>query len=165
MVRSIAIGGFMGAGKTTTGRALAARLECAFVDLDERVVVESGRLIQDIFETDGEAVFRSLESQALQSALSDNAQVVVALGGGTLHTARNIPLLNAAADVIILTLPWLEHKRRLGVTDESRPLWGDAEALYKLRQPGYRSAGVSIDVQGLSTEQIVDKVLEVMACA
>ena len=74
--------GFMGAGKTTVGRALAKRLDWRFEDIDERIERAEQRDIPAIFRQSGEAYFRALEHQALVDLLPDRG-LVVATGGGT----------------------------------------------------------------------------------
>ena len=58
--------GFMGAGKTTIGKALAKSLNREFADTDERIEADTGRKIPDIFEKEGEPYFRRLETETLQ---------------------------------------------------------------------------------------------------
>src|SRR5436309_14232462 len=74
--------GFMGAGKTTTGRALARLLGWDFVDLDERIVDVERRSIAEIFRQEGEAYFRRIEAEILGS-IRGRPRLVVACGGGT----------------------------------------------------------------------------------
>ncbi len=74
--------GFMGAGKSTVGRAVAARLGVDFLDTDAELERDTGRTIADIFATDGEAVFRALELDTVGRVLHDFGGVV-ALGGGS----------------------------------------------------------------------------------
>ena len=66
----VALIGFMGAGKSTVGRQLAARLGCAFVDLDEQIEARSGRTIRKIFAADGEEAFRRLDCHRQGNRLS-----------------------------------------------------------------------------------------------
>src|SRR6185437_11456753 len=81
-LRRLVLTGFMGAGKTTVGRMLAARLSWEFLDLDAYIESRTGAAVPSIFAEHGERHFRKLESQALASALGLN-NVVLALGGGT----------------------------------------------------------------------------------
>ena len=80
-LRRLVLTGFMGAGKTTIGRLLAARLNWDFLDLDAYIESRAGLSVPSIFSTHGERRFRQLESAALASALGRN-RLVLALGGG-----------------------------------------------------------------------------------
>ena len=71
----------MAAGKTSVGRALAARLGVPFADLDALIVQETGRTIPDIFRLEGEQAFRDREAAALVRAL-EHQRGVLSLGGG-----------------------------------------------------------------------------------
>jgi len=64
MSRIVVLVGMMGAGKTTVGRSVASRLGVDFVDTDDLVETRAGKSVRDIFASDGEAAFRTLESQA-----------------------------------------------------------------------------------------------------
>ena len=85
--------GFMGSGKTTTGKILAERLGCAFLDLDQVIEEAQGMTIPEIFATQGEAAFRAAELEALEKLLENESKsgkidLVLALGGGTLMTRK-----------------------------------------------------------------------------
>src|SRR5437899_3134876 len=80
--------GFMGAGKSTVGRLLAARLGWNFLDLDAHLEERAGATIPEIFALHGEARFRRLESSALASALN-RRNTVIALGGGAPESLTN----------------------------------------------------------------------------
>ncbi|MDQ4125487.1 MAG: shikimate kinase, partial [Actinomycetota bacterium] len=79
----IVLVGFMGAGKSTVGRALAQRLRLPFVDVDAVVEARAGASIRELFEREGEAAFRRLEGEATRETLR-GPDAVVALGGGAL---------------------------------------------------------------------------------
>src|ERR1051325_6080610 len=83
--------GFMGAGKTTVGEALAARLNLPLVDLDGLIEKRAGKAVPEIFAEFGEADFRSLETETLRQCVGLN-RAVVAVGGGafTLEVNRRI---------------------------------------------------------------------------
>jgi len=91
-LRRLVLTGFMGAGKTTVGRLLAARLNWEFLDLDAYIESRSGLSVPAIFATHGERRFRRLESAALASALS-RSSLVLALGGGAPEVLTNRLLL------------------------------------------------------------------------
>ena len=80
--------GFMGAGKTTVGRALARHLEYDFFDLDELIAARAGKSVQEIFAELGEAEFRRLEGEAIQPC-GGMVRAVIALGGGAYVSEEN----------------------------------------------------------------------------
>src|SRR5882672_9348120 len=69
--RAVFLVGFMGAGKTSVGSALASALGWRFVDLDARIVAKTGRTVAEIFQADGEASFRRLEHDELPLLLAE----------------------------------------------------------------------------------------------
>src|SRR5579864_9418816 len=94
MPQIVALTGFMGAGKTTVGRALADLLKWRFVDLDSEIESRYGQSIPEIFAARGERRFRELEAEALRSVLEQpTGPAVIALGGGTFVQPENADLL------------------------------------------------------------------------
>src|SRR2546425_1193686 len=92
----VALVGFMGAGKTAVGRALANRLGWQFADMDELIEAREACTIEKIFEK-GEQVFREIESAVLRETIAGmNSPIVLALGGGTFCQAPNQELLREA---------------------------------------------------------------------
>lgn len=140
----IVLVGPMGAGKTTLGRALAARLARTFVDLDACIEAEAGQVVAAIFAQEGEAGFRRREAQALAAAL-ETAETVIATGGGAVLDAGNRAAMRAKATVVYLTVaPALQLERLRD--DRSRPLLEGADPATRLaqlqaqREPLYREA-------------------------
>src|SRR2546428_2697763 len=90
-VRTVFLVGFMGAGKSSVGRALSLQLGWPFEDLDERIQAREGRTIEQIFQQSGEAEFRRAEHAALRELIADlgSSPRVVALGGGTFVQTGN----------------------------------------------------------------------------
>jgi shikimate kinase len=157
----IIITGFMCAGKTTVARALAAQLQCAWLDLDEFIAAREGRTVPAIIDEDGETRFREIETAAFYAALASDA-CIIALGGGTWPVRRNRALLAAHA---CLTF-WLDAPFELcwqrSTTDNSvRPFARDrtiARARYDERRSYYQLAQHRIDA-GASVDEIVKEIL------
>jgi len=141
--------GFMGAGKSTTGRALAQRTGALFVDLDERIEASLGLTIPEIFRRLGEGAFRAEESRQLE-ACGRFPDVVVATGGGTFTFEANRALISRLGVSVFLDPPWREVLRRLPGKREDRPLFSAPETaydLYRSRLQHYRQAGLHVQPQ------------------
>ena len=122
--------GLMGSGKSSIGRRLAKYLKVPLIDLDEYIVEKDGRSIPEIFEQDGEAFFRQLETDALREVLGKAA--VIATGGGAVMSEENRQLLKAHPPVIWLKAsPRFLAKRIDG--DSNRPLIAGGDTLQKIK--------------------------------
>ena len=149
--------GFMGAGKTTVGRALAKRLDWRFEDIDECIERTEQRDISTIFRQSGEAHFRALERQTLADLLPSRG-VVVATGGGTLVDPGNRALMARDGVVAWLDAPFARLAERIPY-DGRRPLAADRvemERLYNQRIAAYAQAHARFDVARASVDEIVD---------
>lgn len=116
--------GYMGVGKTTVGKKLAARLGVGFFDLDAIIVERTGLSITEIFERRGEESFRETERHHLIEVLH-KPRFVLALGGGTPAYDDNMDLMLASGTVVHLTLPMPVLISRLRQDKQSRPLLAD----------------------------------------
>ena len=155
--------GFMGAGKTVVGRALAERLGIAFVDLDGEIEAQAGLSVREIFAQWGESEFRRRERAALERAL-EQPEAVVATGGGTLTFAENRDLIAGVGVVVWLHPPFDVIVSRLGGTAKAdRPLFRDDEqawALYQERLPAYRRCDLRLDVgAGETPEELASRIV------
>src|SRR5437588_8953546 len=94
-VNAVFLVGFMGAGKTSVGRALGQRLNWAFEDLDDRIECSEHRTVAEIFRDSGEPAFRNAEHAALQAVLNElhGESRIIALGGGAYAQSKNAALL------------------------------------------------------------------------
>jgi shikimate kinase len=155
----------MGSGKTTAGRALAARLGRVFVDTDALVEAEAGTTIADLFATRGEPAFRALEKRAIErAALTPGA--VVSLGGGALLDPENVALVKRAGTLVHLAATPATIERRLAAATD-RPLLGAAPLadLLARRAPGYARADVRVDTDSSTPEQVAEAIArEVTPC-
>lgn len=150
--RRVVITGFMGAGKTTVGRALARLLGETFVDLDDAVRELEGRGPRELIDEEGEAYFREAETRALRGVLEGGAARVVATGGGAWTIARNRSLVAAHGCLSVwLDAPFDLCLRR--IEDEggrdARPFARDstrAASLYEERLAAYRQAELRVPV-------------------
>ncbi len=143
--------GFMGAGKTSVGRALARRLGWRFVDLDRRIETAEGCSIRNLFEQRGESGFRKAESAALRRLLDERKRspgTVAALGGGALILARNRQLLRQhGGPLVFLQAPLGTLHGRCRRTGLRRPLFTNYKTfrrLYQDRLPFYSQATVRV---------------------
>jgi shikimate kinase len=158
--RAVFLVGFMGAGKTSVGQALAQRLGWRFVDLDDRVEQRERRLIAEIFRQSGEPAFRAAETAALRELLDELGRgepAVVALGGGAPLRQENAALLEGCgAPQVFLDAPFEVIRERCRPTAQSRPLFSEESAarqLYDVRRPHYLRARLRVDTSARSIEQ------------
>lgn len=155
----------MGAGKSTIGRQLAARLHIPFVDLDEAIVARAGKSIPKIFEEDGECIFRSLEGETLAALCTDGQSRVLATGGGVVMSAPNRRRMKKAGPVIWLDASVETLASRIS-GDDNRPLLRGADPLQKTRElsrarsPYYEQcADLTVDTEMLDVDQAVDAIM------
>jgi shikimate kinase len=113
--------GFMGSGKSTTGRKLASHLNWSFIDLDEKIEQKTGMEIRDIFNEKGEAFFRSIESETLKGMESER-NAVISTGGGTPCFGDNMDFMLRTGITVYLRMTPARLKSRLAGTSENRPL-------------------------------------------
>ena len=157
--RPVVLIGPMGVGKTTIGKKLAKRLEVPFVDTDVLITNAHGE-IPEIFENQGEAIFRTYEEKALKDALTENQ--VVATGGGAVLSGENQRALETAT-VIYLSTNGLHMRARL--SNGNRPLlkngMTDWKEIYESRKPLYeRLATFEIDTSAAGLGKIIDTICE-----
>lgn len=157
--------GFMGAGKSSVGVALARMLGWPFEDLDQRIEARTKRSIEQIFRDSGEAEFRRLEHAALQELLSGGiGRRVVALGGGAFIQPENAALLGQdGLRTVFLDAPVDELYRRSNQEGVQRPLRQDKaqfERLYHARRPQYLKAGLHIATAEKTIEAVAERIVQ-----
>lgn len=157
--------GFMGTGKSTVGRALAARMRLPFSDCDAEIEAVAAKPISRIFAEDGERAFRTLESRVLASLLN-NESSVIALGGGTLCSPENLEQVKHAGAVICLAADPAVIYQRVSAHPGKRPMLKVAEPLATIRdlletrQPSYAKADVQVNTSNLDPHEVVEQVFD-----
>jgi shikimate kinase len=159
----IVLVGFMGAGKTTVGRLLAAEAGLPFADLD--LAIESGRSrsVKEIFAEDGEAAFREIEHRTLAEVLA-GPDLVLAVGGGAAEHPGSRRLL-AQARVVYLQVDYAEALARVG-GDAGRPMLArpDLAEVYRRRLAGYAEvATLTVRTGGRDAKEVCGDVLAGLA--
>jgi shikimate kinase len=169
--RMVCLTGFMGSGKSTVGRLLAAQLAWHFLDLDSEIERLTGLPIFQIFEQKGEAVFRDMEHECLKRILGSagerDTRLVLALGGGTFAQPRNAAVLREfgsprglGAAIVWLNCP-IEDLLQRCVLMGDRPLFRDEASFRKLydeRLPYYQQADYRVQSGGEAI-RVVEQIL------
>ena len=164
--RSLYLVGMMGSGKTSTGRPLAERLGYGFVDADAVIEQAAGCSIPEIFDRDGEAGFRGLESQVL-SAISQRHSLVVATGGGVVTEPENWGVLHSGIVIWLDVVPE-QLLQRLKADSTVRPLLqtADPEAalntLLNERRPLYAEADLTVVINEETPDVVADGILQLL---
>ena len=162
---TIFIIGFMGCGKTYVGQALAEKLGYYFIDLDSAIEASAKKKIVDLFNDEGEAVFRTMETDTLHKIYKENT--VISTGGGTPCFADNMSwmksrgltvFLNPSIDIISDRLKTEKSQRPLIAAVPDDELKNHIYKLYLQRLPHYEAADLSIAAEG--EEDILKVIIE-----
>lgn len=159
--------GFMGTGKSSVGRRVAAARGVPFIDLDVMIETEAGKPLVEVFADDGEAAFREIEARILRTWLKREGPYLVALGGGALlddalrKEAKErtwVVALDAPASVLAARLQG-EHTRRPLLTEPAdMTLEQRIESRMASRREAYAEAHDTVDATG-PLEEVVDAIL------
>lgn len=162
--RPIVLVGMMGAGKTTVGRRLAARLGRTFLDSDEEIETAAGMSIEDIFARHGEPEFRAGEARVIARLLKQR-DIVLGTGGGAFMQADTRALIKADAVSVFIKaefeLLFARVSRR-----SNRPLLKTAnpretlKKLIELRYPVYAEADVTIVSRDVPQDQVASQLID-----
>ena len=162
---AVALVGFMGAGKTTVGRELAARVGWRFLDADELIEIRERRTIEQIFREDGEPAFRRLECAVVRDAIKtpESTPIVLALGGGAfIEPGIQKCLQEARVPTVFLDAHVDELFRRCEQPGVERPLRRNAEQfckLYEQRRREYLKAAIRVDTSTKAVAEIVKEII------
>lgn len=164
--RSIVLVGMMGAGKSTIGRRLAARLRLPFLDADIEIEAAASMTIPEIFAAHGEPYFRDGEARVI-ARLLDNGPAVIATGGGAVmreETRTRIRdkavsiWLQADADVILKRVKRRADRPLLQTEDPAATI----SRLLEVREPVYRTSDLTIWSRDVPHERIVDECIDAL---
>jgi shikimate kinase len=162
-IHNLALIGFMGTGKSSVGRLVAAQLHYDFVDTDELIEQRAGRTITRIFAEDGEAAFRELERK-LVAEMNGWRRKVISTGGGLGANDENLASLKQHALVVCLWATpeaiWqrVRNQTHRPLLQDPDPL-GKIRALLEQRTPAYRQADVLLNTAMRSVKEVAQQVL------
>lgn len=157
--------GFMGAGKSTVGRLLAASLDWTFVDLDEEIARREGRPVYEIIRSSGLRHFRRIESESGKAAIR-MVRAVIAVGGGWPAQPGHMDLLDRSTVSVWLRVSPQTALARVAGSDVPRPLLeapdpaAVAKELMSRRRSHYRRGHIRIDTDDRTPDEIVRAILE-----
>lgn len=167
-VRHVALLGLRGAGKSTVGPQLAARLERPFVELDSRIEAATGLQLSELFQVHGEQYYRQAERAALDQLLAEKEPCVVAVGGGLVAEAATFALLRSRTTTVWLRADPKDHWQRVLKQGDLRPMadrgdheraYADLRRLLETREPFYRLADLAVGTSGRQIGEIVDELV------
>lgn len=164
--RTVALVGMMGAGKSSVGRRLAAKLGVAFHDADAEIEAAAGCSISEIFDRYGEAAFRDGERKIV-ARLLDQPPHVLATGGGAFIDPDTRAKIRDTAISVWIKVPVDVLISRVGRRD-TRPLLRDGdpretmERLLKTREPVYAEADLTVESENGPHGAMVDKILDAL---
>jgi shikimate kinase len=153
----------MGTGKSTVGRFVAGTLHFTFLDTDDVIVARAGKSISDIFEQNGESVFRDFERRIVEE-VARRKQTVIATGGGLPANPANLESLKTHSLVVCL---WaspekiyerVRHQSHRPLLKEGDPL-AKIRELLAVREPYYRQADVLVNTEMRSLREVALQVV------
>lgn len=165
MNKNIVLCGFMGSGKSVTGKALAKLLNREFVDMDAFIEKKQNMSVSEIFEKLGEEHFRALEAKAAIE-LGKYQSTVISCGGGTVINAKNVSALKQNGEIFYLSVSPETVIKRLEKAND-RPLLAknkekNIKSLLKNRTPLYKAAADFIIDANQSVDQVVEQISKII---
>lgn len=168
MFKHIFLTGFMGAGKSRIGRQLAVIMDWPFKDSDKLIESEQGKSVKEIFEQDGEEVFRKLEKEMVKRLAADEYPAVIALGGGALLDTETFNrIMKGGLLIYIKSAPQTiydrvknSEKRPLLKAMAGQELLERIELLMDQRAAVYEQAHLIFDRDGLEADEAANKIYQ-----
>ena len=165
-MKNIVLVGFMGTGKSVTGKHIAKQLNMRFISTDDIIKKREKRPITEIFEKSGEPYFRKIETQAVKEA-SELENSVIAAGGGAVLNEENILNLKKKGIIVCLNAtPEIIYERTKKY--KSRPLLNVDNPVLKIkemleyRKPFYAKADHQIDTSGKTVRQVAKEIVKIL---
>lgn len=165
----VALVGLRGAGKSSIGAAVAAKLGVPFVELDELIVREAQMTLATIFEIHGERYYRGIEREVLRRLLTAGKPMVIATGGSIVTDAETWGLLRSRARTVWLKATPHDHWSRVVAQGDVRPMrdrpraMNELHALLTRRQPLYEMADEVVDTAGRPPDAVVERVVDAVS--
>ena len=164
--RSIVLVGMMGAGKSSVGRRLAARLLLPFTDADSEIEVAAGMSVADIFATHGEPAFRSGEQRVIARLLHNRPQVLATGGGAFMNPDTRAAIrehgvsiwLKAEFEVLMRRIKRRTDRPMLKTDDPAATL----QSLIEERYPVYAQADLTIESREVPHMTVVDEIVQAL---
>ena len=156
--------GFMGVGKTTIGKQIAALNKVVFIDTDSQIEKETSKSIKEIFETDGEIAFRKLETDTIRSI---DRKAIISCGGGLTAHNNNIEYLKYKGTVIYLKASTETLIKRLEKNKNKRPLISNLTNVKRLefirkilkeREKTYKQADYTIETDNKTVKEVLREI-------
>lgn len=167
----IALIGLRGAGKSTLGAKLAAKLDVLFLELDRSIEKEAGVALGVIFELYGQSGFRRLERRCLDDILEGTTKFVLATGGSLVSEPATFERLLTTCYTVWLKASPEDHMQRVIAQGDVRPMADNRESMEDLqrilavREPLYGKADVAVDTSAHSLAHCMRLVLDARAAA
>ena len=164
--KSIALVGVRGAGKSTIGERVAARLEIPFIELDQLIEREAGMSLVEMFTLHGESYYRRLECEAVEKLLTNSPPVVLATGGSVVTHPETWGLVRRQCHTVWLKARAKDHWNRVLAQGDLRPIANNPSArdeltaLLRVREPLYSQAELVADTSKHSAEEVAEMIAQ-----
>lgn len=166
--RRICLLGLRGAGKSTLGRKVSAKLDIPFAELNREIEEQSGMPVDEVMALYGQEGYRKLEAQALGRVVATHEEVILAVAGGIVVEPETFATLLANFHTIWVKTSALEHMSRVRAQGDERPMAGNPEAMDQLkslltsREALYAQAEAELDTSGRTVEQSLQDLLNLI---
>ena len=165
IARSIALVGVRGAGKSTIGKRLAARLGISFVEFDALIEKQAGLSLTEIFRIHGEDYYRKLERGVMEKFLAQHPHAVLATGGSLVTASETWSLVQRECHTVWLKAKPKDHWDRVVAQGDTRPIANpgardELKALLKTRQPLYAQSEMVVDTSHHSIDESIDLIVK-----